>query len=251
MMIVRICCSALALVAALGVAGTALAQVSAPPSGPSACGGFPPIENGPHDYRVVRDARLKVVEMNHFTPGVESLTKGQSTVNFGGDIAFTLRHFPNHHRALLSMIRLTERLKTPQPPGSEYTVDCWLDRAVRFKPDDAVARMIFVSYLDKRGRTQEALAHLETAVTAAGENAFTHYNAGLLFFEMKQYQRALEQAHRALALGLNRVELRERLRAAGHWKDASSGGNEMPAPPVASIAASAQAGASPASKPIQ
>lgn len=227
----------LPLLLAFAAPAAVLAQTTAPlvAAGPGVCGGFSPMANGPHDYRVVRDRRLASVENYHFTADVENLRKGASTNVIGADIAFTLRHFPNHHRALLAMIRLSERAKTPQPSGSEYTVDCWLDRAIRFAQDDTVTRMIYADYLRRTGREAAAMAQLERTVVMAGENAFTHYNAGLIFLEMKQFERALTQAHRALALGLQRTELRDRLQSAGQWKDASA------TPPAAASAASAAA----------
>ena len=218
--------------AALLFGATALAAPVYPPTrGPSVCGGFPPADGGPHDYRKVRDWRLSRVERFHFTPNVEKLVRGQSGVNIGSDLGFTLRHFPNHHRALLSMMRLGEKQKTDQPVGSLYELDCWMDRAVRFAPDDNVARMIYVEYLRKNGREADAMAHLEVVVELAGDNPFTHYNAGLLYGEMKRYDRALVQAHRAMALGLDRPGLRGLLTKAGQWKE-----------PEGVVAASAGAG---------
>lgn len=240
----------LPLLLAFAAPAGVLAQTTAPlvATGPGVCGGFPPMDNGPHDYRVVRDRRLAVVEQHHFTANVENLRKGASGTIIGADIAFTLRHFPNHHRALLAMIRLAERSKTPQPQGSEHTVDCWLDRAVRFAQDDTVTRMIYADYLRRTGRESEAVAQLDRSIAMAGENAFTHYNAGLIFLEMKQFDRALVQAHRALALGLPRTDLRDRLQAAGQWKEpaaaapaaaASAAITAAPAASAASEAASA------------
>ncbi len=235
----------LPLLVVFAVPAAVLAQTTAPlvATGLGVCGGFPPMANGPHDYRNVRDNRLRVVEHHHFTVDVENLRKGASTSVIGADIAFTLRHFPNHHRALLAMIRLAERAKTPQPPGSEHTVDCWLDRAVRFAQDDTVSRMIYADYLRRTDREPEALAQLDRTVAMAGENAFTHYNAGLIYLEMKQYDRAVAQAHRALSLGLPRTDLRDRLQSVGQWKDAPAIGA---APLAAASSAASAASAVPA-----
>lgn len=199
----------------------AAAYAQGPALGAAACGGFPRSDNGPHDYRVVRDKRLHIVEQYHFTPSVETLTRGSSSAEIGGDLNFTLRAFPNHHRALLAMVRLTERLRNDQPPGSHYTVECWLDRAVRFAPDDTVARMIYANFLHKRGRTDDALVQMDRVAAIAGDSAFTHYNAGLILVEMKQYERALAHAHKAYALGFQRPDLRDKLQSLGQWKEPS------------------------------
>jgi hypothetical protein len=226
--------AAVALVLAL-MTGAAAAQGGA--VGPAVCGGFPKADNGPHDYRTVRDRRLSTVEKFHFTRNVETLTRGSSSDDVGGDLSFTLRAFPNHHRALLSMVRLGERLKSEQPPGATYSVECWLERAVRFSRDDAVARMIYASYLSKRGRTDDALVQMDAVAAIAGDSPFTHYNAGLLLVDMKQFDRALVHAHRAYALGFSRPDLKDKLVQAGKWRDA---------PPAAAEAAASAASAPPA-----
>ncbi len=237
---------ALGAAGALACAGVAVAAPKAPaaapvtggPVGPGVCGGFPKADNGPHDYRTVRDKRLAIVEAYHFTPGVETLTRGSSSADIGGDLSFTLRAFPNHHRALMSMVRLSDRSRSEQPRGSTLIVECWLERAVRFAPDDAVARMIYANYLVKRNRSDDALVQMDKVAEVAGDSAFTHYNAGLILVEMKQYQRALDHAHKAQALGLQRTELREKLQSVGQWKDAP----EAAAPAGAAASAAAASG---------
>ncbi|MBK9234580.1 MAG: hypothetical protein IPO19_00375 [Rhodoferax sp.] len=83
--------------------------------------------NGPWDYRKER-ASIKLVEDFHFTPNVEALIGG-ATGPIGGDLDYTLRASPNHHKALIAVSRLSARLKTDQIPSMKYTVDCWFDRA--------------------------------------------------------------------------------------------------------------------------
>lgn len=230
---------------------SAAAQAQGPALGSAVCGGFPRADNGPHDYRTVRDRRLALVEQFHFTAKVEQLIRGASSADIGGDLNFTLNAFPNHHRALVAMIRLTERLRRDKPAGSTYTVECWLDRAVRFAPDDTVARMIYAEFLHKRGRTADALLQMDRVAAVAGENPFTHYNAGLILTEMKQYERALIHAHRAYALGFQRPDLRDRLHSAGQWKDAppaAAPSDPGIVPPTATSAAPPTASAAEASR---
>ena len=183
----------------------------------SACG---PLANafGPFDYRTERGNSLYLVESTHFLPYIEMLIRGHTSTTPGDDIDYTLRAFPNHHRALLAMMRLGEKEKTPKPLSSRYTVECWFERAVLFRPDDTTVRMIFSTYLSKNKRIPEAVTQLEQAAAIAKDNAFTHYNIGLVYFDMKIYDKALGQAHTALALGFERTELRDLLEKAGQWK---------------------------------
>jgi len=177
---------------------------------------------GPYDYRTERGQRLATVERTYFLPQVEAGIRGATSPAPGVDIDYTLRAFPNHHRALLAMVKLAEKQHTAQPTGSRYTIDCWFDRALRFQPDDTTVRMLFASHLHKTQRTPEALAHLEKAVEQAQDNPFTHYNIGLVYADLKVYDKALTQAHRALELGFARSDLQEILQKAGQWKEPSA-----------------------------
>lgn len=176
-------------------------------------GGF-----GPFDYRTERNVNLTTVEQYHFTPEVENRIKG-NTGTIGSDLDYTLRAFPNHHRALIAMMRLGEKLKTPQPPGARFSVECWFERALYFRPDDDIARLIYATFLVKNGRKPEAIKQLEATAKAAGNNGFTHYNIGLIYLDIKDYDQALAQAHIAYGLGVTKPELREKLESTGKWKE--------------------------------
>ena len=198
---------------ALCAAGANLAIAQ---SSPELCGG---LTNGigPFDYRVDRQ-HLPIVESAHFTPVVEMLIRGSSGY-IGSDLDYTLRAFPNHHRALVAISRYAEKTKSLQPSHLQWTVECYFERATRFRPDDTVTRMLFAQYLYKLSRPEDARAQLQRAVQAAQDNPVTYYNVGLVYAEAKDYPRALEQAHRAQAMGLQRDGLRQMLAAAGQWKE--------------------------------
>ena len=65
---------------------------------------------GPYDYTDPRtrkggkDAPLSLVERYHFTPDVENLVGGNTSLGPEGDLNYTITAFPNHHRALKSGI---------------------------------------------------------------------------------------------------------------------------------------------------
>lgn len=223
----------------LGLAGPAHAQQA------QNCG---PIANayGPFDYRTQRP-RLAIVEEYHFPPHVEALIRrqGMSGVAIGGDLDYTLRASPNHHRALVSMSRYGERLRRDKVPGADYTVECYFDRAIRFAPDDPIVRMIYAGFLGRQNRLPEAERQLEAAARQAGDNAFTLYNIGLVYLELKRPAKALEFAHRAKALGWPRPELEQRLREQGQWQEPA------PAAAAASQAASSAAPAPGSDGPAQ
>ena len=189
---------------------------------------------GPFDYRTERN-RLEIVENFHYTPRVEALISGQSG-SLEQDLNYTLKSSPNHHRALLSLSRYTLRAKDRQPAGFEWPLECYFERAVRFKGDDPVVRMIYAQFLGQTKRVPAASAQLDVALTLGAESAFTQYNAGLIFLEMGDFERALTQAHRASGLGLKNPDLETKLRQAGRWRDAPQ---NAPTPGANASAASA------------
>lgn len=227
---------ALTVAAALGTAVGA-AQVAAATVGASTCG---TLNNGygPYDYRVDRGGTLAIVENYHFTPEVEALIKGISS-SVGGELDYTLRAFPNHHRALLALARLEKRTKFTQPAGLHYPVECYFDRALRFRADDTTVRMIYANYLFDRARPSEADAQLERVDALAGDNAFTHYNVGLIYAERKNFDKAVEQARKAYSLGFTRTELRDQLKAAGKWTESEPKAQDAAASQAASLLPSA------------
>ena len=198
---------------------SALAQTSASNCGPSplAVGGQQG-GVGPFDYRTEK-SKIGIVEQFHFTPVVEALIRGQTTTLPGGDLHYTLAAIPNHHRALISMARYGEKMKSQQPFGVRYSVECYFDRALRFRPNDVVVRMLYATFLTSKARASEALQQLSHATLIAADNAFSHYNIGLVYFDMKEYDKALVQAHTAIALGFPQTILRDQLRAVGKWTD--------------------------------
>lgn len=221
----------LAIVVACGAAG---AQVS-----DGSCGN--PFVNhfGPYDYRTAPASTKALVENVHFTPGVATLTKPATTmfVTMAQDIGYTLQVFPNHHRALLTMERASERFRRDPPPGANFTVECWYLRAIRFRPDDTVARGLYAQFLNRRKRVAEAERQLDQAVNLARDSALSLFSLGLVYVELGLHDKALPLAHRAQALGFPRMELVNALKAAGKWSEPA------PAPAAPASAATAPASA--------
>ena len=163
----------------------------------------------------------KLLEDAHFTRVVETLQRGQSSRTPGGDISYLLQRMPNHYRALLSMVALGKKEGTPQPFESAYSIDCWFKRAVAFSPDDNTVRMLYAQYLFNASRTREAEYQLETASSQAGQNPFTHFNIGLIYFDAKNYARALAHARITYSIGFANLTLKEKLAEVGQWSEIS------------------------------
>jgi hypothetical protein len=190
---------------------------------------------GPYDYRVnrvpepwrqSRQDLLENVERNHFPPLTEALIKPVFS-SFGADISYTLNVFPNHHRALASLMRLADRQKTTKVSGAKYSVECYFNRATRFAPEDTVVRGLYASFLIAAGRTSDAKWQLEKMEEHASGSAMTFYNLGMLYADIGQFDIALTHAHTAMRLGLgpNFPVLQRRLETAGQWRPPEATGS--------------------------
>ncbi len=173
---------------------------------------------GPYDYRTVDPATRNLVERFHFTPQVEQLVGGQSG-HLGGDLEYTLRAMPNHHRALISAMTYGQRLKLPQLPNARFPIECYFRRALQFAPDDTIARLLYATYLFQNKRDGDADKQIAVTIEIARDNGFAHYNIGMVLAEFGRYDQALQQSHRATELGFERPQLREILVKAGKWRE--------------------------------
>lgn len=181
---------------------------------------------GPFDYleRFNYQADLRVVEDHHFSSNVENLISGQSSY-LGADIDYTLHVWPNHHRALVSLVKYSIREKSTHIPHMKYPVECYFDRAIRMNAKDAKVRSIYSAFLSQRGRNKEALEQLEVAANLEPDNATILYNLGLLYFKQKNYEKAGYYAEQAYALDYPLPGLRNKLIQAGKWRGAAAKGS--------------------------
>jgi tetratricopeptide (TPR) repeat protein len=116
------------------------------------------------------------------------------------------------------MFRLALREKTAKPKGAKYTVDCYFDRAIRFRPDDFNVYLVYGTYLLNVSQTKSAVQQLEKSLALNDENANAHYNLGLAYFDLRDYEKSLAHAQRAYGLGFPLPGLRNKLEKAGKWQ---------------------------------
>ena len=197
------------LVCALVVGSGAFAQQR----GSVACGS---LENGygPFDYTNAKHRRddIPIVERHHFTANVESL-RGGNHGDIMNDIDYTLRAVPNHHRALNAV----SKFKLREPMSGKMSAECYFDRAIRFKPNDASVRLLYGLHLSRTNNQDEALEELRTAVTLDPESAEIHYNVGLLYTDMGNFKQANYHAAVAYRKRYPLPGLRNKLKRLGQW----------------------------------
>lgn len=180
---------------------------------------------GPFDYRdpEARGEPLHLVESAHFTSDIENLIRGNSGT-LGGDLDYTLRAFPNHHRALYSVAKYAMRSgNTLLRPGA-----CYFDRAIRFRPDDAMVYLVQGIYLSQARKFDDSIKSYRRAITLQPGSAEAHYNLGLALLQVNDPAGANEQAQIAYGLGYPFDGLRRRLTKLGAWRAVANA--DKPAP---------------------
>jgi hypothetical protein len=192
-----------------------------------------PAVSGPYDYRTEKKG-LGIVDGRHFTTRVENLVGVESRV-LSSEFSFTLHGYPNHHRALAALIRWAEREKSDQPGNLDYSVDCYFRRALVFRSDDYIVRLLYADYLIRRGRTAEAGQHMDHVLATHPDSPLTHYTLGLLYLRSERFDEALKQAHKAIEMGVPHTELRKKLQDLGRWREQP----EVPDPPPANAQSTA------------
>lgn len=178
---------------------------------------------GPFDYTdaVMRAEKLPRVEKAHFDSGVRAL-KGHGRkvftwANLAGDIAYTLKVFPNHHQALYTMAQYHLQGYDKNQPML-YTPNCWFERAHRMAPRDGNVWLIEGIYQARMEQYDAARESYQRAIELMPNAPEAHYNLGLLYVETGDYELAREHAEKAYALGYPMPGLKSKLARLGEWE---------------------------------
>lgn len=170
---------------------------------------------GPFDYtNPAHQKHRPQVESHHFTREVEALISGRGSSTPGGDLQYTLRKFPNHHRALYAMIRYkTESHKWSKHAKSIdiYSMECFFRRANYFRPKDPIIYMLHGMYFHKLDDLSAAESQYLKSLEIQEQIPETHYNLGLLYIDMNKLEAAAKHAKLAYASGYPLAGLRNKL----------------------------------------
>lgn len=85
--------------------------------------------------------------------------------------------------------------------------------------DDGMAKLIYANQLNKIGKREEAIRQLELAQEAGVADPNLQYIMGLAYFEVGVFDKSVEFAHLAYNSGYTLPGLKNKLVAAGHWRD--------------------------------
>ncbi len=179
---------------------------------------------GPFDYTDPVDrsspSRIPIVERHHFNMDIQTLKGGQTGAYIMNDLDYLLRAVPNHHRGLYTMARLFN--SGEKVVGGRWSADCYFQRALRFRPADGVVYMLYGIFLSKRGEAEKALENYQQALKLLPDSAELHYNVGLLYFDQKDYEKAMAFAEKAYALGYPLPGLRDSLKRKNAWNPSAN-----------------------------
>ncbi|CAA9892804.1 TPR repeat-containing protein [Candidatus Methylobacter favarea] len=179
---------------------------------------------GPYDYskrHLIPAKHLNIVEEYHFTPNVENLIAGSSSGTPYGDLDYTLRAWPNHHRALLSLIRYQLEVikKIRKDKSIKIPPECYLQRAIHFSPNDPMAYSLYGYYLAKVGQHKNAEKFYKKALELSPENSKIEYSYALLLIDLKRNSEAVEVAKKSYQHGHPPEGLKNKLKKIGAWKN--------------------------------
>jgi len=185
---------------------------------------------GPFDYQqsVKFAKQIDVVERVHFTQDVETLKHGAAGP-LAADLNYTITAIPNHHRALDSISRLSIKLNRPFIPGMRCSADGFFERAIRFAPNDPWVHLAYGVHLFRWKKLSKAEEELLQADKMMPNQGGIEYNLGLLYVDLKQWDKAMAYAQKAYAHGYSLPGLKNMLVSAGKWNPRSDAVSAVPA----------------------
>jgi tetratricopeptide (TPR) repeat protein len=172
---------------------------------------------GPYDYlsRSRYRKNLQLVEGAHFNAKVEQLISGaKPNREMEWDLDYTLRAWPNHHRALYTVVRYRGIHGAYKHPNLS-PAECYLQRAINFSPKDGTTFMIYGILLQKSGFKSKALDAYRKAQTLSPNDMQVKYNLGLLLFDMGEYDESKELAIKVYRVNFPLKGLKKKLIGAG------------------------------------
>lgn len=156
---------------------------------------------------------LNNVMHHHFGPGRDRTAAG----NFGAalsDFEFILNYFPNHPQVLVALSELCEKWRTA---ACDLKAEQWFQRAITLNPSAGQSHVLQAMHYHRRNKLDEAVKSYKRALDVAPESLNAHYNLGLVYTDLKQYELANLHAQKSYALGAQYPGLRNRLQKAGKW----------------------------------
>lgn len=171
---------------------------------------------------------LLLVEKTHYFDYVKMLGKpnlNTSDINLVlVNLDYTLRHFPNHHGSIYFVSQLQRKLGGTLPRKAYFqigtwhrSVDCYVERAIAFAPDDPGIYLVYGTHLHRINDMKKALEMYKKSESLDPDSVELLYNMGLLYFDLKDYDLSKKYAARAYELGYKLPGLKNKLMKINKW----------------------------------
>jgi hypothetical protein len=171
---------------------------------------------GPFDYLLRQSLQfeLNIVEKAHFSAESERLMgKGMQGTGPWGDLDYTLRAWPNHHRALNTAIKLRMQYDESSFYYSNHLppAECYFERATHYSSKDGTSFMLFGMLLHKLNHLGLAYQKYNIAEQLQPRDDNLKYNIGLLLVDMGRLDEARVYADEVYARGFPFPGLKRKL----------------------------------------
>lgn len=185
---------------------------------------------GGHDYYnpgSETDVRANMANAHHFhlQPAFDAMKRG-NWKSAWDNFEFILRFAPNSPQALNGISELCV-LKWKSPVCD---ADPWFDKAVAINPSIATTWVLYGIHLQRKKLPAQAVEKFKHALELRPDDINGHYNLGLAYFDLKDYDNANKQAQMSYALGAPLPGLRDMLKRAGAWKPTTAEKSDTAAP---------------------
>ena len=171
---------------------------------------------GPFDYlhRKSLPYELNIVEKYHFNEKKQ-------------DLDYTIRAWPNHHKALYASVRYRIDSWKKRVPAKKTPAECYLQRAINFSPKDGTTQMLYAILLHRTKHKSMALEQYRSALKVEPNNAQVKYNLGLLLVELGKFDEANKHAQEVYGRGYPLPGLKNKLIKAGRWKNTTQDSTDV------------------------
>ena len=171
-----------------------------------------------YEPRITEDQKrtLANVQLYHLGPGLEAMKTGrwyQALQEF----EFILRYYPNHPQVLGLVSEICVKA------GGNYCKisEDWFEKALARNPDASGTHLLYGFHMHRKRNTKAAVKSYQRALELDPDSVNAHYNLGLAYADLKEYELANKHAQLSYQLGANLPGLRVRLEKLGKWNPAA------------------------------
>ncbi len=169
----------------------------------------------PFNYYVPAPSKLlENVEKYHLNQGIDKVKQGKYEYAWS-EFAFILHYFPNHPKALELVGDLSIQME-----GTERA-ERYFETALRLFPNESETHALHGVFLHKLEKFEEAVNAYQKAIALNDKVIDYHYNLGLSYFALKDYNKANTQASIAYGKGYPLPGLQNKLEAVNAWSKPS------------------------------